>query len=129
MIIIDIFVAAQFLSLFSFFRRVKISKCEHLGQELSTGDKRAMWFTIVIFIMNINSSICRVLFCPYVGFKIQDDSNLVLLQVISMVMLHMIIPLTDMFTALGVLTLVYHMAANALKQALGTNNNQHTMGT
>jgi len=121
-------IAAQFITIYLFFKALKISKCETLGQKLSPENKRAIWMTIVLLSINLITSLSRVLYCSYFTFKIQE-SGIFSLNVFAMVMLHIVIPITDMLTALGMLSLVYHISRNNLRHFLALTDRERTFGT
>jgi hypothetical protein len=92
---------------------MKIAKSELLEEKMSPKAKRAIWLTSAVFILNINSSLCRLLHCTEINHFIQA-SSISSLKMISIVMINIVVPITDVLTALAILYLVVHMAQSDL---------------
>lgn len=73
-IIVDLIMASLFAFLFVFFVKMKIAKSELLGESLTPKSKRAIFLTSAVFIMNLNSSLCRLFHCTEINHLIETSS-------------------------------------------------------
>ncbi len=97
-----------------------------MGEELSSKNKAWIAFSILIFILNLNSSLCSIFHCVWINSAVDEIDSLRLTQDI---MINLVVPLTDMLTVLGFIYLVYSMAKSDLSHKLSRSETTNTVGT
>lgn len=93
------------------FLKLKLSKIKLLDQEMTLRQKLMLVLTLAIFLLNLNSCLCRIFFTYYSAENIQSSDTLF---ITSLVMVHVVLPITDAATALTFLYLVKRIAQNDL---------------
>ena len=116
-ILVDLIMAWFFASLFAFLIKMKKAKNELLEESFNPRSKRVVWLTVVVFILNLNSSLCRLLHCTEIHHLIQE-STMDGLKIMSIVMINIVVPITDVLTSLSILYLVVHIARSNLSVKL-----------
>ena len=97
-----------------------------MGEELSSKSKAWIAFSILIFILNLNSSLCSIFHCVWINAVVDEMDALRLTQDI---MMNLVVPLTDMLTVLGFIYLVHSMAKSDLSHKLSRSETTNTVGT
>jgi len=114
---LDLLMAVEFFIVGVFLLRAKIEKYKVLRKEMPLKLKLVIVFVVLIFLLNLNSIICRFFYTSFSSDLLYDPTY-EHLRLTSIVMMHIVIQITDCMTALTILYLINMMAMSQLQGRL-----------